>query len=165
MPVQIVQGRVFRSWVKITQAVCEIWTQIWEIKKRSKFSLTLFAYNLMIGYSKKNRENYPERVLLIKRKKKPGLKFNPGWALIGLQTTGPRTPLNLITIINQFKRRGTSRVGYCQKTMLIKNLWKKDFVKKSLRLPSVSFPWSLAVHHQSLSITMRKTPEEEAGFK
>ena len=26
---------------------------------KSKFSLILFAYNLMIGYSKKNRENYP----------------------------------------------------------------------------------------------------------
>ena len=26
---------------------------------KSKFSLILFAYNLMIGYFKKNRENYP----------------------------------------------------------------------------------------------------------
>ena len=26
---------------------------------KSKFSLVLFAYNLMIGYFKKNRENYP----------------------------------------------------------------------------------------------------------
>ena len=26
---------------------------------KSKFSLILFAYNLMTGYSKKNRENYP----------------------------------------------------------------------------------------------------------
>ena len=26
---------------------------------KSKFSLILFAYNLMIGYSKKNRENFP----------------------------------------------------------------------------------------------------------
>ena len=36
----------------------------------------------MIGYSKKNSENYPrERELLIKRKRiKPGLKFNPGLA-------------------------------------------------------------------------------------
>ena len=25
----------------------------------SKFSLILFAFSLMIGYSKKNRENYP----------------------------------------------------------------------------------------------------------
>ena len=39
---------------------------------KSKFSLTLFAYNSMIGYSKKNRENYPERVLLMKRKRNPG---------------------------------------------------------------------------------------------
>ena len=42
---------------------------------------------------------------------------------------------------------------------------KERLCQKSLRLPSVSFPWSLAVHHQSLAITMRKTPEEEAGFK
>ena len=112
-------------------------------------------------------------------KKKPGLKFNAGLALIGLQTTGPRTPLNIITIINQFKRWGTSRVGNCQKTLLIENLWKKDFVKKfvssltrvqtflsrwkcarkgrPLRLLSVPFPWSLAVHHQSLAVTLRKT--------
>ena len=26
---------------------------------KSKFSLILFVYNLMIGYFKKNRENYP----------------------------------------------------------------------------------------------------------
>ena len=35
----------------------------------------------MIGSSKKNRENY-------KMTKKPGLKFNPGLALTGVQTTG-----------------------------------------------------------------------------
>ena len=29
-------------------------------------------------------------MLLNKRKKKPGLKFDPGLALMGLQTTGPR---------------------------------------------------------------------------
>ena len=27
---------------------------------KNKFSLILFAYNLMIGYSKKNIENYPK---------------------------------------------------------------------------------------------------------
>ena len=48
-------GPVVRKWFKITQAKCEIWTQIWEIYEslKSKFSLILFAYNLMIGYSKK----------------------------------------------------------------------------------------------------------------
>ena len=29
-------------------------------------------------------------MILMKRKKRPGLKFNPGLALIGLRTTGPR---------------------------------------------------------------------------
>ena len=31
-------------------------------------------------------------MLLKKRKKKPGLKFNFGLAIIGLQPTGPRSP-------------------------------------------------------------------------
>ena len=43
----------------------------------------------MIWCSKKNRENY----IILKnafeqKKKKPGLKFNPGLALIRLRTTG-----------------------------------------------------------------------------
>ena len=46
-------GRVVRSWVKITQGQC-------------KFSLILFAYNLMVGYSKKKLEKIIW-VLLIKR--------------------------------------------------------------------------------------------------
>ena len=42
-------------------------------------------------------------------------------------------------------------------------------VETVLRLPSVSFPWSLAVHHQSLAFCARlydkknEAPEEEAG--
>ena len=66
----------------------------------------------MIGYSKKNIENYPrecfwwketacEQVLCLgkrwknrevhrlEKKKKPGLKFNPGFALTGVPTTEP----------------------------------------------------------------------------
>ena len=41
----------------------------------------------------------------------------------------------------------------------------------ALRLPSVPFPWSLAVHHQSLAFRTRlyhakhEAPEEEAGIK
>ena len=42
----------------------------------------------MIGYSKKNRENYPRKYFR-KKVKKPGLKFNPGLALTGVRTTGP----------------------------------------------------------------------------
>ena len=68
-------GRVVRSWVKITQGQC-------------KFSLILFAYNLMVGYSKKkNRENYLSA--FDKKIKNPGLKFNPGLALTDVRTTGP----------------------------------------------------------------------------
>ena len=33
---------------------------------KSKFSLIHFAYNLMIGYSKKNRENYPSECFSLK---------------------------------------------------------------------------------------------------
>ena len=43
----------------------------------------------MIGCSKKKRGNYPQNTFE-QKKKKPGLKFNPVLALIGLQTTGPR---------------------------------------------------------------------------
>ena len=56
---------------------------------KNKFSLILFAYNLMIGYSKKNIENHP-RAAFDEKKKKPGLKFVPGLALTGVRTTGPR---------------------------------------------------------------------------
>ena len=39
----------------------------------------------MIGYSKKNRENCPKNVF-DEKKKRPGLKFNSGLALIGFRT-------------------------------------------------------------------------------
>ena len=39
----------------------------------------------MIGYSKKNRENYPRECL-----KHSGLKFSPWLPLTGVQTAGPR---------------------------------------------------------------------------
>ena len=39
---------------------------------KSKFSLILFADNLMIGYSKRNKEKLSEKVLLIARKRNPG---------------------------------------------------------------------------------------------
>ena len=45
----------------------------------------------MIGYSKKIRENKIIRENAFDdKKKRPGLKFNPGLALIGLRTTGPK---------------------------------------------------------------------------
>ena len=42
-----------------------------------------FLYNLKIGCSKKNRENYLKK-FLNKRIKEPRLKFDPELALIGL---------------------------------------------------------------------------------
>ena len=47
----------------------------------------------MIGCSKKNRENYQPENAFEQKKKKPRLKFNPGLAVIGLWTTGPRLPV------------------------------------------------------------------------
>ena len=55
---------------------------------KRKFSLILFIYNLMIGCSKKNRENYRGKCFGTKEEE-TGLRFNPGLALIGLRTTGP----------------------------------------------------------------------------
>ena len=51
-------GRVVQSGVKL----CQGWWEIFDFRYeslRSKFSFILSAYNLMIGGSKKKRENYP----------------------------------------------------------------------------------------------------------
>ena len=32
------QGLVVRNWVKIIQGKCEIWTQLWELKKQIQFN-------------------------------------------------------------------------------------------------------------------------------
>ena len=52
---------------------------------KGKFSLILFVYNLMIGYSKKIEKIVRENAL-DGEEKRPGLKFNPGLALIGLRS-------------------------------------------------------------------------------
>ena len=65
---------------------------------KRKFSLILFGHNLMIGYSKKNRENYP--IVCDKKEKKPELKFNPGLAITGVRTTGP-WPLTFVIFSSQ----------------------------------------------------------------
>ena len=54
---------------------------------KRKFSFILFVYNLTIGCSTTSRENYPGNAFE-QKKKKLGLKFNLGLALIGLRTTG-----------------------------------------------------------------------------
>ena len=56
---------------------------------KSLFGWILFAYNLMIGYAKKIEKIIPEGAF-DKKKKKPGLKLNPGLPLTRLQATGPR---------------------------------------------------------------------------
>ena len=54
----------------------------------SKFRLIVFAYNLIIGWSGKNRENYLGKCFWTKEKK-TGSNLALGQALIGLRTTGP----------------------------------------------------------------------------
>ena len=54
-------GQIVLSWLKITQGQCEICL-------KSKFSLILLVYNLVIGYSKKNRENYLRKCFKITEK-------------------------------------------------------------------------------------------------
>ena len=44
---------------------------------KSKFSLILSNYSLMVGYSNKNKENFPESAFN-QQKKISRLKFNPG---------------------------------------------------------------------------------------
>ena len=56
----------------------------------------------MIGYSKKNREIIGESVF-DKNIKKPGLRFNPGLALTGVRTTGPRNE----------NKNGSRRIFFC----------------------------------------------------
>ena len=52
---------------------------------KSKFSLILFAYNLVTGYSKKIEKIIRESAF-DKKIKNPTLKFNPGLVLTGKNT-------------------------------------------------------------------------------
>ena len=78
------QGWVVQSRVKGVSAKFDFRYE----SLRSKFRFILFVYNLMIGCSKKKKENYLGKCFR-QQKKKPGLKFNPGLSLISLRTTGP----------------------------------------------------------------------------
>ena len=54
--------------------------------------------------------------------------------------------------------------------MRAKEGWKETTGETALRLPSVPFPWSLEVYHQSLAFCARlydeknEAPEQEAGI-
>ena len=54
---------------------------------------------MMTVYSKRNRENYP-RECFDNKKKKAGLKFNPGLVLTGIRKTGPSTIISSSFINN-----------------------------------------------------------------
>ena len=69
-------GRVVQSWVKITQGnlVRDLNSNL---KLKRHFRFNSFFYNLMIGSSKNNRENYL-RNPFDHKKEKPGLNLIPG---------------------------------------------------------------------------------------
>ena len=64
---------------KIIQGKFKIWTLIYKSLK-NKLSLILFAYNLITGYSKKNRENYPRKYFLIKETQVSTNRLSIHWA-------------------------------------------------------------------------------------
>ena len=70
-------ARVVQSRVKITQG----W---WK-----NLISGLKACNLIVRCSRRNWENFLQKAFE-QRKKKPGLKLEPGLALIGLRTNGPK---------------------------------------------------------------------------
>ena len=79
------KGRVVQSWVKITQGKCEIWIQIWKLKKQiqlNSFLPTIWWLPTLKRIEKLARENTFDE-----KEKRRGEKFNPGLALIGLRTT------------------------------------------------------------------------------
>ena len=51
---------------------------------KRRFSSNLFAFNLIIGCSKKRLGKFFPKKIWKKEVKKPGLKSNPGLALVGL---------------------------------------------------------------------------------
>ena len=55
---------------------------------KRKFSIIIFVYNLMTGYSSKKRENYPRKTLK-QKDKETWIKFNPGLALLSSEQLGP----------------------------------------------------------------------------
>ena len=58
---------------------------------KSKLSRIRFVNNLMTGFCIKLKRKLFDKRLLNQGTEKPGLKFNPGLALQGLQTTWPRS--------------------------------------------------------------------------
>ena len=111
------QGRVVQSWVKKTQGKCKIWILMWMliIKANSIKIFKLLEYFFSTIWwldAPKNRENYPRKCFW--KKEKPGLKFNPGSALISLRTTGPwswSTSTSTLFIKNGFYNRLACKIA------------------------------------------------------
>ena len=74
----------------------DFWSE--SFKRSRKCSSNLFACNLIAGCSNENKENCLLKVFEQRNKKKPGLKFTPELALIGLRTTGPYAHMKLLRV-------------------------------------------------------------------
>ena len=110
------------GWVNVVQRSANF-DFIYESLKRYKFSVIPLVYFLTIGCSTKNRENYryPEKCFE-EKKKKSGLKFNPGLVLISLQTTGIRK-------FNTKWVAGThTRLNHPQSTSFVSFVTSSDFL-------------------------------------
>ena len=76
-------GQVVQSWVKITRVSARFEFRFENFKSISAW--ILFVYELMIGSSKNNRENYPRKCFWRKVKETRGLNPNRpsnNWALV-----------------------------------------------------------------------------------
>ena len=58
----------------------------------------------------KRREEITQENTFEQKKKKPGLKFNPGLALIGLRTSGPRSKFSPMSQRREFKGKLTKEL-------------------------------------------------------
>ena len=68
--------------LQLTQGLCEVRYEFRKLKRQ--FSLILFVDNLMIDYSKENRENCLGKCFVVIKKRNPDLNLTPELTLFGL---------------------------------------------------------------------------------
>jgi len=71
-------GRVVQSWITITQGKCDMKAQ------KTNYLINYFCVNIVHWMLDKEFEKTLQQNAFNPEKKKPGLKFCPGLALIGL---------------------------------------------------------------------------------
>ena len=118
-----------------------------DMKKQITAALFFFVYNLMIGCSKKNRENYQPENAFEQKKKKPRIKFNPGLAIIGLWITGPRPPCDSLTCSSSSSVPRILPTSYTRHTLSSVPAWfwgrnsKNAELFKEVSKQTQDFPW------------------------